>query len=219
MGEETSKRYKDQEANQSREWYPLFPKTYRGYGEFPQRHVTVNGLPLRDDVAGVGPGFEWGYLGGGPYNLAYSILYDFFSGRERLSDELTQQGIITPWEYYHQAFLDEVVANFSNESSWEITSDQITAWKKAKPEYDMNRWQKFLVNRSERRLQGYSKLLQGVQTIEPYARYYIDFEQYQEQIKSFSSKNTQRDGMWIEQVEDFEASIAEVLGSLFPRRE
>ncbi len=117
-------------------------KLYRGWR--PYRHqgkgivtrfpyVTVNGRPLRY----FGPFkydpekerlFEWGYTGGGPRQLAQSILADFFGEmypEKGYADRKDFHALI-----YGDAFKYEVVEAFprGDDDDWELTSLQIRNW-------------------------------------------------------------------------------------------
>jgi hypothetical protein len=77
--------------------------------------VTVNGslLPFRHDVRNHSPdGFEWGYGGSGPAQLALAILLDYSQGNVNFTLK------------YYQEFKHRVVRNFLTDE-WEITSDQV----------------------------------------------------------------------------------------------
>jgi len=90
-------------------------KVYEG-NRFPRlgaSRVTVDGQPLRHVCRHSPDGFEWGYGGSGPADLALSILADCL-GLER-ADRL------------YQDFKWAFVAKFQYEG-WQITSDQIEAW-------------------------------------------------------------------------------------------
>lgn len=96
--------------------------------------VTVNGKPLHHVVHHSPTGFEWGYGGSGPADLALSILHDYLfrAGmalrvqsmpeaipghklRERLADML------------HQSFKADVVAQLPHES-WRLTGAEVASW-------------------------------------------------------------------------------------------
>lgn len=91
-------------------------KLYQGERADGRVAVLVNGMdmPLRLDLANHSPkGFEWGYGGSGPAQLALAILADFFGyDRELEAIELHQR---FKWEFISQILTD----------SWEITSDEI----------------------------------------------------------------------------------------------
>jgi len=78
----------------------------------PNVEVTVNGKSLKHQVRHSPTGFEWGYLGSGPADLARSILWDFL-GKE-------------PHQELYMAFKGRFVAEMGNE--WEITSEDIRIW-------------------------------------------------------------------------------------------
>ena len=90
-------------------------KTYEGQREGCAALVTVNGRPLnpRLDLRNHSPtGFEWGYGGSGPAQLALALLAD------HLGDD--EQALAL-----YQDFKFSVVAKFPK-SAWSLTSDQIT---------------------------------------------------------------------------------------------
>ena len=91
-------------------------KIYKGTREGHTANVTVNGRPLntRLDLWNHSPtGFEWGYGGSGPAQLALALLADCLG-----DDEHAVQ--------LHQEFKREVVANFEHRG-WQITSQEIRA--------------------------------------------------------------------------------------------
>lgn len=70
-------------------------------------------LPLGLEHVNHSPsGFSWGYLGSGPAQLAFAILLEH-TGDPQLAIKL------------HQEFKFRVITNFSMESSWELTSEEI----------------------------------------------------------------------------------------------
>jgi hypothetical protein len=74
--------------------------------------VTVNGKPLRHRVRHSPTGFEFGYGGSGPADLALSILWNFL-GKE-------------PSRILYTDFKSRFVARWKDE--WEITSLEIQSW-------------------------------------------------------------------------------------------
>lgn len=74
--------------------------------------VTVNGKPLRHRIRHSPTGFEFGYGGSGPADLALSILWDF------LGEE--------PSRSLYIDFKDQFVAEWKDK--WEITSAEIQRW-------------------------------------------------------------------------------------------
>ena len=89
-------------------------KTYMGRREYHLTIVTVNGRPLnpRFDLWEHSPtGFEWGYGGSGPAQLALALLADHL-GDDELAVAL------------HQDFKWAVVSKLSR-PTWTLTSDQI----------------------------------------------------------------------------------------------
>jgi hypothetical protein len=89
-------------------------KTYEGRREGYAADVTVNGVPLnpRLDLWNHSPtGFEWGYGGSGPAQLALAILADHLDD----DDEAVR---------LYQEFKREVVAKFDRRA-WTLTSEQL----------------------------------------------------------------------------------------------
>jgi len=78
--------------------------------------VNVNGEPLKHKVYHSPDGFNWGYGGSGPADLARSILWDY------LGEE--------PARVLYQNFKDTFVATWRDE--WQITSQEIQDWIKEK---------------------------------------------------------------------------------------
>lgn len=74
--------------------------------------MTVDGQPLKHRVRHSPTGFEWGYLGSGPADLALSILWDFM-GHE-------------PTRVDYMNFKDQFVAKWPD--NWEITGYGIQYW-------------------------------------------------------------------------------------------
>lgn len=87
-------------------------------------------------------GFEWGYGGSGPAELARCILIDHF-GVERscaycgtqFDDERCHQcgarSATFPLPVSYQDFKSELIATLDREEPWSITSEQIDEWAKA----------------------------------------------------------------------------------------
>ena len=89
-------------------------KTYEGRREGSAVIVTVDGRPLnpRFDLWGHSPtGFEWGYGGSGPAQLALAILADHFADDD--------QAVL-----HHQDFKRTVVAGLPY-PGWTLTSEQV----------------------------------------------------------------------------------------------
>ncbi len=92
---------------------PVSSRTYTGKRDIDGAEVTVDGKPLdpRLDIhTFTSRGFEWGYEGDGPSQLALAILVEHFADDEQAKTECA-------------AFMSRVVAYFSNE--WEMTSADI----------------------------------------------------------------------------------------------
>jgi hypothetical protein len=82
----------------------------RGAGDLPKRLDLYNHSPT---------GFEWGYHGSGPAQLALAILAHHIKDDERAVR-------------LHQYFKDDVVAHFDRDE-WEITSEDIDRWLELLP--------------------------------------------------------------------------------------
>ena len=92
-------------------------KTYKGRRERHRVEVTADGRPLdpRLDLCSHSPtGFEWGYGGSGPAQLALALLADH-TGNDNEAVAL------------HQDFKRLVVARFAFRS-WELTGPQMDSW-------------------------------------------------------------------------------------------
>jgi hypothetical protein len=92
-------------------------KTYEGKREGYAVLVTVNGRPLnpRLDLWNHSPtGFEWGYGGSGPAQLALALLADHLSDNRQALD-------------IYQRFKWAVVAELPKKR-WMLTSDEIDRW-------------------------------------------------------------------------------------------
>lgn len=91
-------------------------KTYRGWRDANgYAHVEVDGepLPLRLDLDNHSPdGFEWGYGGSGPAQLALALLADATGDDERACKR-------------HQRFKWEYVSKLAKDDPWEITDKEI----------------------------------------------------------------------------------------------
>jgi hypothetical protein len=87
--------------------------------------VTVDGelLPPRTDLRNHSPtGFEWGYGGSGPAQLALAILADHF---QRLGND---SGVADRLALrYYQTFKFRVIGNLRQEAGWKLTTADIEA--------------------------------------------------------------------------------------------
>jgi len=82
-------------------------------------HDTHKILPLYIELMASSPtGFEWGYGGSGPAQLAFAILMDLFQEQEKA------------W-MYHQDFKWDVIAKL-NLQQWEISEDDIKGYLRKK---------------------------------------------------------------------------------------
>mgnify|MGYP006302771247 CR=1 FL=1 len=89
-------------------------KTYKGKMENGNAVVTVNGESLDQIVRASPSGFNWGYSGDGPTDLAYSVLADLYD--EQLAEE------------YHEDFMDDIIRMLEQDSEWEMTEKHIQFW-------------------------------------------------------------------------------------------
>jgi hypothetical protein len=81
-------------------------------------------LPLYLEEVNHSPtGFEWGYLGSGPSQLAYAILR---SWEEIVADLDKKYAKIYALKLY-QSFKEDVIANIRDDE-WTITSEQVRWW-------------------------------------------------------------------------------------------
>ena len=95
-------------------------KTYAGHREdgkavvmIIERGCEVRPLPLRLDLWRHSPtGFEWGYAGSGPAQLAWAMLADALE-----DDALASQ--------LHQRFKFEVIARLAPLEPWTMTEQQV----------------------------------------------------------------------------------------------
>lgn len=78
--------------------------------------VLVNGKQLKQPNKHSPSGFNWGYGGSGPADLAYAILFDLYG--EEVADLLYQQ---FKWDF---------IAVLPQGEGWTITESEITNWKK-----------------------------------------------------------------------------------------
>lgn len=103
----------------------LIPNIYAGLiSEQGQKIVTVNGimLPMRLDLRNHSPsGFEWGYEGSGPAQLALAILAFEYP------DDIALK--------HYQDFKREVVAAWGAAKSFSLGSPFIRTWVEAR-KYD-----------------------------------------------------------------------------------
>jgi Family of unknown function (DUF6166) len=92
-------------------------KIYRGRRRYNGCRVLVNNrrLPLRLDLRNhSASGFEWGYEGSGPAQLAVAILADF------LRDDDTALRL-------HQPFKRDIIAHLPV-MSWEMSEEVVASW-------------------------------------------------------------------------------------------
>lgn len=92
--------------------------------------VLVNGQPLPHVIYHSPTGFEWGYGGSGPADLALSILADYFG--EHPATETVATGSYKCWAL-HQLFKWERIGPAPHEG-FEITDGEIAAFVNAHQE-------------------------------------------------------------------------------------
>jgi len=81
-------------------------------------------LPLYLDEENHSPtGFEWGYLGSGPSQLAYAILRSYFV----LVEKESISRAISRAKGHHARFKQDFVAKWRGDE-WEINSEQVSFW-------------------------------------------------------------------------------------------
>lgn len=84
-------------------------------------------LPLYLDEVNHSPtGFEWGYLGSGPAQLAYAILRTYFELEVGLSQELAA---VKARKEYFKFKEDIVCSRFGRSDEWELTTDDVRIWR------------------------------------------------------------------------------------------
>lgn len=94
-------------------------RLYKGVRTNGSVVVTVNGDPLKHIVYHSPSGFEWGYAGSGPADLALSILADYFN-----EARLDWDG--RAWQL-HQDFKDDFIATIEDDQ-FLIDTYQIDNW-------------------------------------------------------------------------------------------
>jgi hypothetical protein len=94
-------------------------KIYRGWRAADGTHVAIitdgelRPLPLRLDLDNHSPtGFEWGYGGSGPAQLALALLAD------ALRDDVAAV-------HLHQCFKFNVIVPLPRDAPWEMTDDDV----------------------------------------------------------------------------------------------
>jgi hypothetical protein len=109
-------------------------RSYTGYRLAPEKGtvsdvaVHVNGEPLAHVVYhSPARGFNWGYSGSGPADLALSILADYFGEKQspRQARVFDVSTVPQAWKN-HQAFKWSFVIHWNDE--WMIDSDVIASW-------------------------------------------------------------------------------------------
>ncbi len=100
---------------------------YRGWRDEEGNHVLANHRTLRHVIYHSPSGFEWGYGGSGPADLALSILAHYFKERYLTTAYLKKfhSRPSQAWEY-HQRFKWNVVSAWKDD--WTISTDEITTW-------------------------------------------------------------------------------------------
>ena len=94
-----------------------FPrKAYEGVRLCNYCLIRVNGMPIipSPQVKKLSHGFEWGHIGAGSHQLAYTLLADLF-GDEKLE-------VISA---YHEKLLNEIISQLPTQENWLITDTDI----------------------------------------------------------------------------------------------
>ena len=102
---------------------------YQGWRDEEGNHVLANHRSLRHVIYHSPSGFEWGYGGSSPADLALSILAHYFK-EKYLTTAYFKKFHSLPsqaWEY-HQRFKWNFVAAWK--VNWTISTDEITTWLK-----------------------------------------------------------------------------------------
>jgi len=107
-------------------------KFYQGKRFQNELSVCVNGrrdLPLRHINFHSPDGFEWGYGGSGPADLALAILVDFLEEdpKEVLPYALAGKGEKSAAVHAHQRFKDKFIVCLPKDH-WRLTEDEIKKW-------------------------------------------------------------------------------------------
>jgi len=98
--------------------------------------VSVNdgpyhGLPLYLEWVNHSPtGFEWGYYGSGPSQLAYAILHAYFFQNQSEKEEEAKRHEIADEKAFdlYVLFKQEVIGKWVNVAKWEISHEDINVW-------------------------------------------------------------------------------------------
>jgi len=96
-------------------------KLYEGLGTgsvVGAKPVLVDGHELRHIEIHSPDGFNWGYGGSGPADLAYAVLYDLY-GKEFADKN-------------YQRFKWDIIAKLPQGEPWKLTEHEIEAWKDGK---------------------------------------------------------------------------------------
>lgn len=94
-------------------------KVYRGIATgtvVGSKQVFVNGKSLHHSNKHSPSGFNWGYGGSGPADLAYAILRDMYG------EDFAQR--------FYQAFKWDVIARLPQGQAWQLTEEDLENWKK-----------------------------------------------------------------------------------------
>jgi hypothetical protein len=117
----------DQNDRAGEDRAPLPNKLYEGIRYAGGCGVTVNGQALHHVVVHSPTGFEWGYGGSGPADLALSILADHFHERPRTAAYRLEPGRTWYCWSLHNYFLKDFVQHFPR-AGWSMPSRDIETW-------------------------------------------------------------------------------------------
>jgi hypothetical protein len=123
----------DQNDRAGEDRAPLPNKLYEGVRYEGGCGVTVNGQALHHVAVHSPTGFEWGYGGSGPADLALSILADHFGERPRTAAYRLDPGRTWYCWSLHNYFLKDFVQHFPR-AGWSMTARDIETWLAGNPE-------------------------------------------------------------------------------------
>lgn len=101
-------------------------------GTTSEARVRVDGAPLQHVSVHSPTGFQWGYAGSGPADLALSILVHHFGEtpdlvqKGEVYDPVKEAWVVSRAWAYHQDFKFALVAKWDDE--WAVTTKQIKDW-------------------------------------------------------------------------------------------
>jgi hypothetical protein len=95
--------------------------------------AQVGRLALMLNVANHSPtGFEWGYAGSGPAQLAVALLYDaimFGNPQERVAMSQARRLTLAHYQEFKRQFVENIT-----DATWSMTAEAIIAWLQVREE-------------------------------------------------------------------------------------